>query len=180
MSRKLPNLKECRELRLCEATRTLWLVGDVGDSINFIETDSALSLLERKKTPIVVKLMSDGGCIFEAAAIAGRLLESPNHVEIQAYGMNASASLSLLAVGDVRKASRTSRFLHHDAATIVGGRVSTMANSIQGIQKAEKSRLKWLAEFTKKDADWWQRMAVPELFFGAEEALEWGLIDEIC
>lgn len=157
----------------------LYLEGDIGDEIIFGKFDARLNLLESRFKEILIKLKTDGGCVYEAAAIAGRIANSRSYITIESYGLVASAGLLILAVGDHRVANKYSSFMHHDSASYISGRASNMKHIIRTILKDDYRRYQWLAELTKKDLEWWKKMAVPEYYFDAAEALEIGLIDEI-
>lgn len=157
----------------------LWLDGTIGEDINFIDVDAALHLLEIEHKTILIKLNSGGGAVYDAFAIASRIANSPSKIIVEAQGLVASAALLLLAVGDVRISSAFTTFMHHDSHTYIQGRFHNLTNTINAIKLEEKRFADMLSQFTKRDSAWWESKAVPEFWFGANEALEFGLIDNI-
>ena len=151
----------------------------IGEDIDFVEFDILLSDLELNGQDITIKLNSDGGCLFTAFAIAGRITSSPSTIIIEAYGSIASAAILVLAVGDIRRASKFTAFMHHCASTSINGNVNVIDNIFKSLQADESRRYAGLAEYTLKGADWWREKGNPDYYFNSAEALEIGLIDEI-
>ena len=165
--------------KICLVNGIIYLDGDLGEEVLFSKFDARLNLLESRFKAILIKLKSDGGCIYESAAIAGRIARSPSFITIEANGLVASGALLVLAVGDHRVASKYGSFMHHDSGSYVSGRLTAMKHVVKTMLKEDNKRYGWLAELTKRDQKWWHDMAVPEYYFDADEALEIGLIDEI-
>ena len=167
------------ECKYSKALNTIYLQGSFGEEIDFVEFDILLSDLEVGGKDITIKFNSDGGCLFTAFAIAGRIIASPSTIIIEAYGSISSAAILVLAVGDIRRASKFTAFMHHAAGSSINGSMSLMENTFKSLQLDEAKRYAALAEYTLKSADWWREKANPDYYFGAPEALEFGLIDEI-
>lgn len=173
------NVKDVLECKYSKALNVIYLQGSIGEEIDFVEFDILLSDLEQSGKDITIKLNSDGGCLFTAFAIAGRITTSPSTIIIEAYGSIASAAILMLAVGDIRRSSKFTAFMHHAASSCLNGNMSTMENTFKSLQLDEKRRYAGLAEYTLKGIDWWREKANPDYYFDAAEALEIGLIDEI-
>jgi ATP-dependent protease ClpP protease subunit len=173
------DLQKAKDAGIDLLTNTLWMSGIIGEDVEFVDFDAKLTTLERSNRAITLKLNSQGGCVDTACAIAGRIKQSLNKITIEAHGIVASAAVLILAVGDLRRSSKFTSFMHHDSAVFLVGRVGAVANNLKAIQAAELRFNTWLAEHTKRDASWWSKKESPEYFFDANEALTIGLVDEL-
>ena len=140
-----------------------------------IEEDVALSLvlwLRRGHTtgagnPIIHLCTSgDPGCAM--LNVIDAIEGSAHPVTVIASGKCLSAGIPILAAGHIRKASRFTQFMLHGAD---GGVEEVVAqNNLQS---------SYLAERTAKSTDFWFKGILAGLWFYPQDALEWGLIDEV-
>lgn len=160
--------------------RSIKLDGEVGADFCFWDFDNAMSELERhNKKPITLKINSIGGSVTEALAIIGRMKASKCKIHIEVYGEAFSAATLILAFGNKRKVSRFATLMHHEISYPVSGRHSGNINQVDQYKKEWSTWCDWLATCTKKPASFWMSKSKQDYFISPEEAVLFGLADEI-
>jgi ATP-dependent protease ClpP protease subunit len=161
-------------------TRTLTLSGDLEEG-TFDYFDARVSILENQnKEPITVKLCSNGGSTYEAGAIIGRMKSSPCEFIVEGYGCVMSAATLILASGNKRKLSRYAWFMHHGPRWGTEGNHANIKEAVKQTDREDTEWNKWMGEFSTKDATFWKKWSGhSDLYLSPEEALEYGVIDEI-
>jgi ATP-dependent protease ClpP protease subunit len=115
---------------------------------------------------------SRGGSLTDGMSIAdeiGRARDRGWTIEAHAYGLIASATVSILAVCSPRYASKGSLFMVHEAT---GGPPDLVA-------MARARYITYIIDNSYLSHDFLSDLMVAETFFGASQALSWGLIDDI-
>lgn len=160
--------------------RTITITGPI-ETPWFDIVDAAMTEFERgSKKGVTVKIFSEGGSVYEALAIVGRLKKSKCHVVTEGYGCIMSAATIILACGDSRRMSEYATFMHHESSYEVGGRHSEIKNYVVHAEREERLWSKWMAEMSNKDQDFWLEFGKHlDKFFFAHECLEHGVIDEV-
>jgi len=169
--------------------RTYTLSGEIDeiaskDIIDFISTvnhiDSITNLSERK--PINIILNSMGGSMYDGFAIIGAIEQSQTPVHITCLGSAMSMALAILVSGHYRIGHSLSSYMYHecmdhnsyDKISVIkenldeGDRLMEMYDDYL-LSKTKLTRRK-LNKVKKDKSDW---------YFGADDALEYGLINEI-
>jgi ATP-dependent protease ClpP protease subunit len=143
--------------------------------------NEAMSFMESvSKKAITIRIKSQGGAIGDALAIVGRLKSSKCQIITEGYGDVMSAATLILACGDLRKISRYSVFMHHEASYEMEGRHSVIKNEMAQFEKEEKQWAKWMSNFSKKNEKFWLTQGTGvNAYFTAEELLGMGVVDEI-
>lgn len=143
--------------------------------------DAAMSEMEHAgKSTVTIRIFSEGGSVYEALAIVGRLRRSKCHIVTEGYGAIMSAATLILACGDRRVMSEFCQFMHHEASYDVGGRHSNVKATVEQCEREEKLWSYWMARFSSKEADYWYSFAKHiDRYFNPDECLEMGIIDEI-
>lgn len=161
-------------------SRTIILSGEVDEDFLF-NLECGLTLLEGLgKEDINIRLNTPGGCVFLGNSVVDRILSSTCRIHIHAYGEISSMGISILAAGDTRSASPLTSFMHHEDSYLVEGRHSHNKNYIKFAERQDMIMCKWLATRTKMDYNFWKKTGVEaDHWFTADEALRYGLIDEI-
>src|SRR4051812_7142651 len=73
----------------------------------FIEVDAAMSEFEAQSSkPVTIKISSQGGNVYDALAIVGRLKRSKCMIVTEGYGSIMSAATLIFASGNTRKISK--------------------------------------------------------------------------
>lgn len=100
-----------------------------------------------------------------------------------ALGHACSCGCLLMAMGNIRWASPEASFMFHDASSVSWGKQKEMKESIEDSEKMLSRLLKLYASQTKMPLEFWMEKsyarATGDLYFSADEALEWGVVDFI-
>lgn len=124
-------------------------------------------------------LCSEGGSIYVMSA-ALDFIEGVGKLEIIGTGCIFSAALPIFASASRRYCTPRTRFMVHDAAVSeFGGKARDLKNERTEVLLANRRDLEVLAAKTKKSRAFWTRLSARTTFFGAEQALKWGLVDRI-
>lgn len=169
--------------------RTYTLSGEIDentskDIIDFISmvNDIDLTINPPNRKPINIILNSMGGTIYDGFAIIGAIEQSQTPVHITCLGSAMSMALAILASGHYKIGHSLSSYMYHECLDDVsyekmsvikenldeGNRLMEMYDDYI-LSKTKLTRRK-LNKVKKNKFDW---------YFGADEALEYGLIDEI-
>jgi ATP-dependent protease ClpP protease subunit len=161
--------------------RTITISGPI-ESPWFDTVDAAMSEFERaNRKGVTIRIFSEGGSVYEALAIVGRLRKSKCHITTEGYGCIMSAATIILACGDSRKMSEFATFMHHEAAyELPYDRHSNHSSYVKQAEREEQLWCKWMARFSKKPPEFWGEFGKHvDSFFFADECLEHGVIDEV-
>lgn len=143
--------------------------------------DAALSEMEsQSRKKVTIRIHSEGGDVYEALAIVGRIERSPCKIITEGYGAIMSAATLILASGAERRISRLSEFMHHECSYGAEGRHSHVKDLVEQVEDEEDRWAKWMAEFSNRDKDFWKTEGVrKDARFTPEQLLEMGVVDEI-
>ena len=166
------------------AGRRIFLHGDVEEDTIGIAIRGMYLLADASEQPIELYVTSYGGELDEAFALhdVTRTIRAP--VYTVALGKCMSAAPLLVACGQLghRWASEHTTFMLHDATIdeLEGTPAYIESQAAEG-RRQMQVMAKLLGSYTKKKTTHWSRMFAGKVdrFFGAEDALEWGLIDGI-
>lgn len=124
-------------------------------------------------------LSSEGGDVYTMGA-AIDLLQGLGDVEVIGTGCIFSAAVPILACGCSRSCTRQTRFMVHEAAEdgTTGGAYRLKLEARE-LRVANSIYLEALVKGTKKSRAFWARLMARTTFFGAQDALRWGLVDRI-
>jgi ATP-dependent Clp protease protease subunit len=168
------------EVGLDIKSRTIKLVGDI-DEDAFYNFSCNMTMLENiSNEPINLNLSTGGGEIDYGIAIVERIKTSKCEVHIQAFGFVGSIGIFILASGDKRSATTLTNFLHHEDSYETDKQHKANKAYVKYMENADNIRCRWLAKQTKRDFKFWKDLGVSiDHYFFSEEALTYGLIDEI-
>lgn len=143
--------------------------------------DAAMSEMEaQNRKNITIRIHSEGGSVYEALAILGRMEKSPCNITTEGFGAIMSAATLILAAGDKRRMSRLGWFMYHESSYGVEGRHSSMKDAVAQAEKEELQWAKVMAEYTGKPESYWNKLGKrKDVYLTAEQLLELGVIDEI-
>lgn len=161
-------------------SRTIILNGEVNDDLLYI-VDIGITHLEKLSSePINIRLSTCGGSVYAGNAIIDRILTSSCEVHIHAYGEICSMGVFILASGHYRSSGVLTILMHHEDSYNSEGRHSHNKNYVKAMEALDIRMCKWLASRTKKDFNFWKKTGVGvDHWFSADQALEYGLIDEV-
>jgi ATP-dependent Clp protease, protease subunit len=161
----------------------LWLYGELNED-NGMYLVRSLKKLEADANcnEIIININSDGGCTRQMFAIADLIRRMRPEVTCIVDHIALSAGGLILACGDKRVASESASILIHGFSWIAGwDKTPSHKNKLNEIERREDLFCNILEQQTKKAFDYWKNIVSQseDKWFGAEEALEVGLIDEI-
>lgn len=171
--------------------RIIRLTGTIGTSsgpfdmedtfCNFDILDAALTEMEKSsEDPIIVRINSGGGSVYEALAMVGRIKASSCKIITEAYGHCMSAATLLLACGDERKVSKYCISMFHQSSYGIQGSHEEIKEEVAQMEREEKLWAKWISELSTKDERFWKnKVKKKNMYLTAEEMLSWGVVDAI-
>jgi len=165
------------------ANRRVFL-GDI-DAQSVDKAVRGLYLMETEcdQQPCEMFISSYGGDIYEALALYDIMntLQCPIHTF--AYGKCMSAAPLLLAAGSKgnRWVSPNVFLMHHDWSAEVDGKGQSLQETVRHYTKLNARWIALLSAHSNKNIKWWTSRAVKsnDFYFDANEAIEWGLADNI-
>lgn len=161
---------------------TVDIVGVIGASADEA-TYFADRLNERKKggcTSLRLRINSVGGDVYTALAMydAIRALGVPVRAEV--HGLAASAATILLMAADTRVMSPHSRLMVHEASSVCWGKVSDIKAQYDNLCSAWADMVAiYAARCGKTEEEVRAAHEGRDVYYTAEQALAWGLVDAI-
>lgn len=161
-------------------SRTIQLAGEI-DTDSFKLVDRALTELERQGTKtITLRINSEGGSVYDALAIVGRIKASKARIVTEGYGCVMSAATLILAAGAKRRFSSFGWFMHHEASYTLDGRHTELKAAVNQKEREERQWAKAMAELSNESFEYWLKTGTRlDCYFSPEELLNLGVIDEI-
>jgi ATP-dependent Clp protease protease subunit len=166
------------------AGRRVFLHGDVDEETIGVAIRGLYMLANISRAPIELFVTSCGGDVEDTFALhdVTRTIRAPVHTV--ALGKCMSAAPLLVACGEPghRWASEHTIFMVHDAKIEVpAGPPAYVEAWTEATKRQCESMNRLLAKYTKKPYRHWSRLDSKkgDQYFSAEEALEWGLIDNL-
>jgi ATP-dependent Clp protease protease subunit len=147
--------------------------------INYLDAEKT----ESKREPITIIVNSYGGDIYRGFGVVDAIKDSVTPVHTVCYGAALSMGFIIMASGHKRSASKHSTFMYHEILWSLneeklsshkreveeGKRIMDIYDSI--ILECTNLTKKQLDIVKKEHRDW---------YMSAEDALVYGIIDEIC
>ena len=150
----------------------------------YLDKLEAIDRLEGEKRKITLVMNSPGGYVYDGLMLVSRLEEMIlNGYEIETItgGMSASMSFVIGLCGSKRKCYKYSSFLAHQPS---GGEVGTLIERERGVEESRRlwnvlrDIIKSHSKITDEDLDKIYS-TVNDRIYNAEEALIYGIVDEI-
>lgn len=160
--------------------RVVTLTGMI-DTPLFRTIDAAFTELESiNQNPITLKINSNGGSVYEALAIVGRIQNSTCNIHTIGYGAIMSAATLILASGNTRSVSKYAWFMLHEAEYSLDAKLSELKRQVNQFDKEESAWATWMTEFTGVEQNYWLRIAVDrDVYLNADEILKLNIVDTI-
>lgn len=163
--------------------RTIIITGEI-NSNTFKRVSKQLQKLEKLNEecdiqPVIIEINSEGGNVYDALAIVGRIQASPCHITTKGFGCIMSAATLILAAGNKREISRYAWFMTHEASDALKGSVSAIGHALN---QARKEELQWaviMEELTDTPKEAWLEMATKSTYLTAADCLQYGVADLI-
>ena len=168
---RIVTLGEITNENICEAIEAIY---EINDQDKNKDAD--------KREPIKLILNSPGGDVYDGIGIVDVIEQSTTPIHIYVHGQAQSMGFAIATCGHYRYASKRTTFMYHEIAwgtaqekltyheqeVIEGKRLWKVYDDI--VVANTKIPLKKLQQVRKEHKEW---------YLTAEEALEWGIVDEI-
>ncbi len=184
-----PYVLEERELRVTQMDifsrmmmdRKIWLAGPVNDRMSTIVQAQLLFLDNVDISDITLHVDTPGGSVKSGLSMVDVMNYITSDIVTINTGMAASMGSILLGAGTKGKrlSLATSRVMIHQVSGGAGGTYQDMEITMAETKKMNDLLFKMLGEYTNKTAEAVKKDAERDLWFSAEEALEYGIIDSI-
>ena len=160
----------------------LMLYGDIaesfwGDTISAKEVTEYLADLDVEN--INVYINSNGGVVDTAIAINNALRRHKAKVTVNIDGIAASAATLVTCAGDTVRMPKNALFMIHNPSTIAMGDSEEMRKQADVLEKYKNSITETYLQKVNIDKEKLSELMDNETWLNAEEALEYGFIDEI-
>ena len=161
------------------------LFGFVGGSKEFNDGFNETDFLnELRAIPaenaLTISINSFGGSVYTALSIYSLLKNHKGSITFRIDGTAMSAATIITSVPNAKVVMpRGSMMMIHKVSVGIYGNADDLKKTVEDIEKLERNVLEIYAEKTGKSIDAIQALVDRETYFTAEEAVEFGLADEI-
>lgn len=160
--------------------RIVFLVGPVEDhGANLIVAQLLFLQSEDPEKPINFYINSPGGSVTAGMSIYDTMKFISNPVHTLCLGQAASMGAFLLSSGDERRALPNSRIMIHQPLGGYQGQATDMEIHMREMLRIKENLTSILAKNCKKDYEIVRADCERDNFMSADEAKEYGLIDEV-
>jgi ATP-dependent Clp protease protease subunit len=184
-----PYILEEREMRVTQMDifsrlmrdRLLWVAGEVDDRMSTVVQAQLMFLDSSDKTDITMHIDSPGGSVKSGLSMVDVMQYIACDIKTVNTGMAASMGSVLLGAGTKGKRSslKYSKTMLHQSSGGTGGNIQDARINMIEWEKVNKILFDLLGEFCGKTTEQVMNDAQRDLWLNAEEALQYGIIDEI-
>tara|TARA_B100000900_G_C20601870_1_gene726001 strand:- start:2305 stop:2997 length:693 start_codon:yes stop_codon:yes gene_type:complete len=184
-----PYILEEREMRVTQMDifsrlmmdRLLWVAGPVNDNMSTVIQAQLMFLSNNSTEDITMHIDSPGGSVKSGLSMVDVMDYINNDIRTINTGMAASMGSVLLGAGTKgkRMSLRFSKTMLHQSSGGAGGNIQDARIQFEEWEKVNKILFELLGEYCGKPADQVKKDAERDLWLGAKEALDYGIIDEI-
>lgn len=185
-----PNIIEERQMNVAMLSvfdrlmmdRIIWCAGPVNDRMAIVVQAQLLFLSQQdpKKT-ITLHVDSPGGSVKSGLSMVDVMSYIPNPIQTINTGMAASMGSVLLGAGTkgMRSSLRFSKTMLHQSSGGAMGNIQDARITMSEWEKTNKLLFELLGEYCGKKPTQVEKDAQRDLWLSADEALEYGIIDEV-
>ncbi|MDU5511622.1 head maturation protease, ClpP-related [Enterococcus gilvus] len=160
----------------------LYLYGPVGnifdaDCITATNVKKELDNMDSKE--VTIHIHSYGGDAFEGIAVYNVLKQSNKQLTVFIDGIAASAASIIAMAGDKIKMPKNTQIMIHNAATGLFGNAKDFAIVKEQLESTNESLKTTYRDRFNGTEDQLKQFMADETFFSAEQALKYGLVDEV-
>ncbi len=163
--------------------RRIFLQGDVESDTIAVAVRGLYLMADLSDEPIDLYIASYGGDIDEAFQLhdVTRTISVPVHTTALGVCMSAAPFLVACGARGSRYASENCEFMLHTASLELEGQMAQAQGELEATRRRCERMDRLLAKYTKKDYRFWSKFtrSSTDHYFGAEQSLEWGIIDSI-
>lgn len=184
-----PYILEEREMRATQIDifsrlmrdRILWVAGPVNDNMSTIVQAQLMYLDSADTLPITMHIDSPGGSVKSGLSMVDVMQYIKSDIATINTGMAASMGSVLLGAGTKGKRSslRFSKTMLHQTSGGAGGNIQDARINFQEWEKVNKILFELLGGFCGKPADVVEKDSTRDFWLSAEEAVAYGIIDEV-
>lgn len=184
-----PMILEEREMRVTAIDvfsrlmrdRILWIAGPVNDYMGNVVQAQLLYLSSVSDEDITMYINTPGGGVTAGLSMIDTMELCKPDIKTINSGMAASMGSVLLGAGTKGKRLMlpSARVMLHQVSSGMEGNVQDIEISFRESLKYNELLFKKLGEYCGKDADIIKKDSTRDLWLNSEEALEYGIIDEI-
>ena len=184
-----PYILEEREMRVTQMDifsrlmmdRMLWVAGPVNDNMSTVVQAQLMFLNQNSNEDITMHIDSPGGSVKSGLSMVDVMDYINTDIRTVNTGMAASMGSVLLGAGTrgKRMSLRFSRTMLHQSSGGFRGNIQDAEIDWAEWQKINEVLFELLGEYCGKPAEQVKKDASRDLWLGANEALEYGIIDEI-
>lgn len=184
-----PYILEEREMRVTQMDifsrlmrdRILWVAGGVNDQMSTVVQAQLMFLDNTSKEDITMHVDSPGGSVKSGLSMVDVMEYIKCDIRTVNTGMAASMGSVLLGAGTKGKRAslRHSKTMLHQSSGGFRGNIQDAEIDWQEWQKVNHELFVLLGEYCGKDADVVKADASRDLWLSADEALDYGIIDEV-
>lgn len=149
-----------------------------GESITAVDFKKELKNLG-EIDEISLRINSEGGSVFDAAAIYNSLVEHPARVVAHVDGMALSAASVVLMSGDERHMAENAFVMIHDPWSMIAGDARAMRKEADLLDQIKSTIVKMYVDRTGISAKEAEELMSDETWMTADEAKEKGFVDSI-
>jgi ATP-dependent Clp protease protease subunit len=161
--------------------RIIWVAGEVNDHMSTIVQAQLMFLDSLDSTDITMHIDSPGGSVKSGLSMVDVMDYIGSDIRTINTGMAASMGSVLLGAGTKGKRGslRFSRTMLHQSSGGAGGNIQDARITMIEWEKINNTLFELLGGYCGKDAETVKNDASRDLWLGADEALDYGIIDEI-
>ena len=161
--------------------RILWVAGPVNDRMSTVVQAQLMFLDNVEVKDITMHVDSPGGSVKSGLSMVDTMNYVSSDVITINTGMAASMGSILLGAGTKGKrySLNSSRVMLHQVSTSASGNIQDIEISVAEGKKYNKILFGLLGEYTDKSPEKVMEDATRDLWLNSEEALEYGIIDDI-
>jgi ATP-dependent Clp protease protease subunit len=184
-----PYILEEREMRATQMDifsrlmrdRVLWVAGPVDDRMSTIVQAQLMFLDSSDKSDITMHIDSPGGSVKSGLSMVDVMEYISCDIRTVNTGMAASMGSVLLGAGTKGKRSslRFSKTMLHQSSGGAGGNIQDARINMIEWEKTNKILFDLLGSYCNKSAEQVMNDATRDLWLDSQEALDYGIIDEI-
>ena len=184
-----PYILEEREMRATQIDifsrlmrdRIIWVAGGVDDRMSTIVQAQLMFLDNSDKSDITMHIDTPGGSVKSGLSMVDVMNYIACDIRTVNTGMAASMGSILLGAGTKGKRSslRFSRTMLHQSSGGAVGNIQDAEISMKEWSKINHTLFELLGEYCGKDAEQVKKDASRDLWLDSQEALDYGIIDEI-
>ena len=161
--------------------RIIWVAGEVNDHMSVITQAQLMFLDSVDNLDITMHIDSPGGSVKSGLSMVDVMDYIASDIRTINTGMAASMGSVLLGAGKKGKRGslRFSRTMLHQSSGGAGGNIQDARITFKEWEKINDTLFELLGGYSDKTAEQVKNDASRDLWLGAKEALDYGIIDEI-